>query len=113
MLKKFLSCCLMYFIIVGTISLDADAKHGKHKHVYKHPIYKSGPPHWAPAYGYRSQFIYYPHYHVYYYPRARQYFWIDAGVVKIGTRLPNWISLGHSGVSVELQRETPVFADFY
>ena len=71
-----------------------------------------GPPPWAPAHGYRRKFQYYPKQKVYYRPDTKQYFWIDAGAVKVGTKLPSWISISGSGTTAELDTDKPLLVNF-
>ena len=71
-----------------------------------------GPPPWAPAHGYRRKFQYYPQQKVYYRADTKQYFWVDAGVVKVGTSLPSWIKISGSGTTAELDTEKPLVVNF-
>lgn len=82
------------------------------KHEHHQEAKKGGPPPWAPAHGYRRKFLYYPGSGIYYDAQKKQYFWVDAGVVKVGVRLPKGIKVGEEGVSVELPREMPDLKDF-
>ena len=70
------------------------------------------PPPWAPAHGYRRKFVYYPNQKVYYDPASSRYFWIDAGIVKIGAKLPDSIKISGTGITLELPREKPIYDDF-
>lgn len=71
-----------------------------------------GPPPWAPAHGYRRKFQYYPKQKVYYRPDTKQYFWVDTGVIKVGTKLPSWIKISGSGTTAELDTDKPLLVNF-
>lgn len=71
-----------------------------------------GPPSWAPAHGYRRKFQYYPKQKVYYRADTKQYFWVDAGVVKVGTSLPSWLKISGSGTTAELGTDKPLLVNF-
>jgi len=71
-----------------------------------------GPPAWAPAHGYRRKFKYYPKQKVYYDAAVKKYFWVDAGIVKVGVKLPESIKLSGDGVTLELGTEKPKLFDF-
>ncbi|HEY9069313.1 MAG TPA: hypothetical protein VIV61_03595 [Candidatus Ozemobacteraceae bacterium] len=68
---------------------------------------RRGPPDHAPAWGHRRKFgyVYYPDRDIYYDPYEKQYAWIEAGKMKIGYELPDWIKVDpYGGVHVELER---------
>jgi len=73
---------------------------------------EKGPPACLPAHNYRRKFLYYPKSHVYYDPIKKQYSWLDAGIVKVGIKLPASIHIDGKGISVELPREIPLKIDF-
>ena len=71
-----------------------------------------GPPSWAPAHGYRRKFQYWPKQKVYYDATAKKYFWLDLGIVKVGTQLPDSITISGSGVTTELDTDKPKKTNF-
>ena len=79
-----------------------------------HYAKRRGPPDHAPAWGYRRQhdYIYYPDRGVYYEPESKSYAWVEAGKMKIGFELPEWIKVDpFLGVKLELDRPIS-FEDF-
>ena len=71
-----------------------------------------GPPAWAPAHGYRRKFQYWPQQKVYYDGTKKQYFWLQAGNIKVGSKLPSWIQIAGAGTTKELDAEAPLLIHF-
>ncbi len=123
-MKTLKEICWISLLILMMCEISTETVWGKslkNKNLQKYPELENqekqnkqenGPPPWAPAHGYRRKFLYYSHHHVYYDPTARKYFWLDAGVVKVGIKLPDWIHLSGSGLGVELPHQSPIFSDF-
>lgn len=97
--------------LVFGLSLNPSEVHAKNKGKYVKAD-GGGPPAWAPAHGYRRKFQYYPQQKVYYRADTKQYFWVDAGAVKVGTSLPSWIKISGSGTTAELDTDKPVLVNF-
>lgn len=106
-MKKICWLLAVLFLIPWT----ADPARAKPRHKPQE-VKQGGLPPWAPAHGYRRKFLYYPKRGIYYDAQKKQYFWVDAGVVKVGVKLPAGIRVGEEGVTVELPREMPTLKDF-